>query len=187
MGEKSVVTSKKGYQQTTSSKSCDPKDELSEVELLEGYKSYFTERKGMPQIAKKLGLTLAKFRKRLRDAYDNNSIVIVPPENYQRANKLSEIWQGVKYHVLVASGEHYFSSAASVFFEELNQVLKGRPKADKKKPLRIGVVSGKTSGGMIEAICNIKSNCFAIWMIINDSFCFTYSSRCYRYFKTLIQ
>jgi DNA-binding transcriptional regulator LsrR (DeoR family) len=158
MGEKSSVRPKKVVPQPTLSDTGDPKGELSEVELLEAYKSYFSEKKGMPSIAEKLGLTQAKFRKRLRDAYENNSIIIVPPESYQRANQLSNNWSNIKYHVLVAEGDHFFSSAANIFFEELNQVLKKRSQSVKNKPLRIGVVSGKTSGGMIEAICNIKSS-----------------------------
>ncbi|MBW7989340.1 MAG: hypothetical protein FVQ84_04890 [Planctomycetes bacterium] len=126
---------------------------------MEGYKLYFTKKMGMNSIAEELGLTLAKFRKRLRDAYKNNSIIIVPPEEHQRVEQLKNNWgDDIKYRVLVAQGEHFFSSAANVFFEELNQVLEIRSQSDKDRPLRIGVVSGNTSGGMIEAICNIKSS-----------------------------
>lgn len=156
MGKKSRVSTANSAPPSASVATDGSASQLSEVEILEAYKKYFTEKKGMPTIAEGLRLSQAKFRKRLRDAYEHNSIMIVPPENLDRAKQLKENWGGIKYHVLLAQGEHFFSSAANVFFEELNQVLKKRSQSAKNMPLRIGVVSGNTSGGMIEAICNIE-------------------------------
>ena len=83
----------------------------SDAELLSEYKLYFEQSIGMPRIAKKLNINLAELRKRVRDAYKNNAIVIKAPKSEDWANTLSEKWPGVTYHVLNAIGEHFFVAA----------------------------------------------------------------------------
>jgi DNA-binding transcriptional regulator LsrR (DeoR family) len=166
MGKKPPARRRGKKAPETPSTADDSRREVPEVELLEAYeKIYFGKKpKGMQGIAEGLGLTLAQFRNRLRGAYANNSIIIVPPENRKRMEQLSEKFPGIEHHVLVAQGDHFFSSAAHVFFEELNHILEERPKSVKREPLRIGVVSGRTSGGMVEAICSVRSNWWSSYL-----------------------
>ncbi len=134
---------------------CVPKNKISDTKILETFKQYFDLGKGMPTIVKELGITLAELRARLRDAYKNNTIVFKPPTNGKLEQRLTEKWPNVQYHVLNARGEHFFRGSANVFFHHMQAVLERR---DKEKPLRIGVVSGRTTGGMIEAMCNTKKS-----------------------------
>ena len=110
----------------------------------------------MRQIAVDLGIPQKEFRARLRAVYNNTgAIVIKLPGDEKLEKDLSANWPGVTYHVLDAEGDHFFRRAAEVFFAEMSQIL---PNRSTRRPFRIGVVSGRTTGGMIEAICNINQN-----------------------------
>jgi DNA-binding transcriptional regulator LsrR (DeoR family) len=130
-------------------------EELSDAKLLEEYKRYFIGKGvGMPTIAKSLDIKQGELRRRLRDAYNKNSIIIKLPVS-DGAN-LSRKWPNVTYHVLNTIEEkHFYRGSAEIFFQEMWQVLKKR---EPNKPLRIGVMSGRTTGGMIESICNVEKN-----------------------------
>jgi len=128
----------------------------SDAEILNGLIDYFLKKGSMKSIAKELNIEFGQFRNKLRDAYEQNYILINPPENKNKIEKLNSTWPKVKHHVLNASGDHFFRYTQGVFFKELGDLLNERDMHSSKKPLCIGVVSGRTSGGMIESICNMN-------------------------------
>ena len=120
--------------------------------ILMGFRDYLAAKKGMPGIARDLKISQAQFRKQLRQEFTNGSITIKMPRNADLETKLSASWPKVTHYVLNAEDAMFFEGAAGVFFDEMRDVLTDR---DPAKPFRIGVVSGRTTGGMIEAIVNI--------------------------------
>jgi len=127
----------------------------SDALFLPALEKWLQNKGGMKKIAADLGLSLEQFRNKIRDAYRQDFIVLRPPEDKDEANRLHEKWPHVKYRVLKAPGAYFHKNAACVFLSELNELLLAG-KRNRKNPLRIGVVSGITSGGVIEAICNVE-------------------------------
>jgi hypothetical protein len=140
-----------GTPSTPSSVGTDP----SAAEILEGLKKYFAGDGSMNSIADNLGIRPALFRSRLRAAYVSGAIVLKLPRSTGLARVLADTWPSVIYHVLNAEGDHFFPGSAEVFFEEISTLLRQRVE---RSYLRIGVVSGRTSGKMIESICNIDKS-----------------------------
>jgi DNA-binding transcriptional regulator LsrR (DeoR family) len=126
---------------------------VSTAKIVEGFERYFKERIGMPTIAQDLHISQAVFRHRLREAYEAGAILFRMPRNRNRAQKLLEQWPNVRYYVLDSEGDLFYRGAAEVFFDEMRGLLHDWD--DENRPLRLGVVSGRTTGGMIEAICSV--------------------------------
>jgi DNA-binding transcriptional regulator LsrR (DeoR family) len=130
--------------------------------FLKEVESYFMRDKSLREVAKALEMDVGQVRRGIRNAFKERLIRIQPPRNDALSAKLAKEWDGPKYYVLNAEDDQlFFAGAAEVFFEELRRVLESRagdggsPESPgERSPLRIGLVSGRTTGGTVKAICD---------------------------------
>lgn len=133
-------------------------NEATRAEVLEAFRWYMEKGfKGWSTAAKMARLDEKSFRVRLLDEYMAGSIAFHAPENHKMVSRLETAWPGPTYHVLETKSPDLFSDgAAEVWFTELNRMLATRNQSKELsgKPLHIGIVSGRSTGGMISSICS---------------------------------
>jgi DNA-binding transcriptional regulator LsrR (DeoR family) len=118
--------------------------------VLTEFRLYLQKKTSIPKIAKTLKMGQGKVRSLLRKAYREGAIIVRTAENKKLRGQLGQAWGGPTYHVLNAEdAAAFFRGAADVFFQELNQLIRKRPQG---RPLHIGIVSGQTTGGMVEVL-----------------------------------
>jgi DNA-binding transcriptional regulator LsrR (DeoR family) len=144
-----------GRPKVSNSHSCG--NESLKQRLLLEYRRYLQKDTTLPKIAHALAIDQREVRVLLREAFKVGAIIVHTPENRVLRDRMSQAWRNPRYHVLNAKdGPAFYSGAADVFFFQLDDLLRKR-QSDADRTLRLGIVSGETTGGMIEALCELDS------------------------------
>lgn len=137
-----------------SASSAEPAHHPSLEQVLREYQKYLRGETTYPGMAEVLGVGSRNVQSLLVKAHELRAIVVSSPRDSVLQDDLNKRWIGPRYYVLnVEDDDLFFQGAAEVFFEELRDLLDYHPRT---QPLHLGIVSGRTTGGMIEAICGLE-------------------------------
>jgi len=150
-------TEKKQLKSESDTRSSQAQVLLSELhddaEVLELLSQYLSGKASFRQIEREHGLKRESLQRRFKEAHGSGFVKTNPPHDREAAAKLVKAWGNCRYYCLNANDDTYFFNwAARVFLEELDDLLK---KLD-KETLNIGVVSGRTTGRMIQAVSSMS-------------------------------
>ena len=116
---------------------------------------YFTGNLSVRKLAKDVGVTVTELRAMVREEFNKGTIQIREPFDSKKSQKLSETFpRGPRayYVVRTPDKELFLRAAAEGVLDELDKKL---ARADELTDICIGIVSGRTTGGVIRALCDL--------------------------------